>query len=76
MAGLQCPSCGNGASRIVESRPFADGIRRRRECARCGNLFTTYECGNDMMRRLMDLGFKTGYREGKEKAENEHANGI
>lgn len=72
MAGLQCPSCGNGASRIVESRPFADGIRRRRECARCGNLFTTYECGNDMMRRLMDLGFKTGYREGREKAENEY----
>jgi len=43
--GVRCPYCGQGDSRVLDSRPTDDGavIRRRRECGRCGERFTTYE---------------------------------
>lgn len=44
-AGVQCPSCQNTDSRVLESRA-ADGgrsVRRRRECLNCEFRFTTYE---------------------------------
>ena len=42
---MLCPACGNGSSRVVDSRPAPDGdaIRRRRACERCGERFTTWE---------------------------------
>ncbi len=43
--GVQCPSCQNTDSRVLESRA-ADGgrsVRRRRECLNCEFRFTTYE---------------------------------
>jgi transcriptional repressor NrdR len=42
---VQCPSCQNTDSRVLESRS-ADGgksVRRRRECLNCEFRFTTYE---------------------------------
>jgi len=42
---VQCPSCQNTDSRVLESRA-ADGgrsVRRRRECLNCEFRFTTYE---------------------------------
>ena len=39
---MDCPYCG-GSSRVVDSRPISDGIRRRRECQRCERRFTTHE---------------------------------
>ena len=42
---MQCPSCQNTDSRVLESRA-ADGgrsVRRRRECLNCAFRFTTYE---------------------------------
>ena len=39
---MECPYCG-GPSRVVDSRPIPEGIRRRRECQRCGRRFTTHE---------------------------------
>ncbi|WP_392350460.1 transcriptional regulator NrdR [Parasynechococcus sp.] len=42
---MQCPSCQNTDSRVLESRA-ADGgrsVRRRRECLHCDFRFTTYE---------------------------------
>ena len=42
---MQCPSCQNTDSRVLESRA-ADGgrsVRRRRECLNCDFRFTTYE---------------------------------
>ena len=42
---MQCPSCQNTDSRVLESRA-ADGgrsVRRRRECLSCDFRFTTYE---------------------------------
>lgn len=39
---MDCPYC-EGDSKVVDSRPDASGIRRRRECKECGRRFTTHE---------------------------------
>jgi transcriptional repressor NrdR len=42
---MNCPYCGHPDNRVVDSRDVRSGIeiRRRRECADCGQRFTTYE---------------------------------
>jgi len=42
---MRCPFCTADDDRVVDSRLAEDGvaIRRRRECAACGQRFTTYE---------------------------------
>ncbi len=40
---MQCPFCGKGDTRVVDSREAEDATRRRRECEKCGKRFTTYE---------------------------------
>ena len=41
---MNCPSCGNPDSKVIDSRPSdKTSIRRRRECLGCGKRFTTYE---------------------------------
>ena len=42
---MQCPTCQNTDSRVLESRSADTGksVRRRRECLNCGFRFTTYE---------------------------------
>lgn len=64
--GLCCPKCGYDKSYVKETRPFADGIRRRRECEKCRHRFTTYECGNDMLRRIRERAEKMAMEEQKQ----------
>ncbi len=42
---MRCPSCAHLESRVTDSRTSGNGdsIRRRRECEKCGERFTTYE---------------------------------
>jgi len=42
---VRCPSCGVDEDRVVDSRAAEGGaaIRRRRECLRCGERFSTVE---------------------------------
>jgi len=42
---VRCPSCGDDANRVVDTRDSRerDEIRRRRECEECGWRFTTRE---------------------------------
>jgi len=42
---MKCPFCGHEENKVVDSRPAQDGraVRRRRECLRCNDRFTTYE---------------------------------
>jgi len=40
---MNCPFCGHDESKVIDSRESPEGIRRRRECARCELRFTTYE---------------------------------
>ena len=40
---MRCPFCGFTDSKVTNSREADSGIRRRRECRKCGVRFTTYE---------------------------------
>lgn len=42
---MKCPFCGYYETKVVDSRPTDEDktIRRRRECSKCENRFTTYE---------------------------------
>ena len=40
---MRCPSCGYDESKVIDSRSVGDGIRRRRQCLKCGTRFTTSE---------------------------------
>lgn len=42
---MRCPFCSSMQTSVVDSRPVSPGdqIRRRRQCAECGERFTTYE---------------------------------
>lgn len=42
---MRCPFCSHEEDKVVDSRSSRDGkaIRRRRECLKCGERFTTYE---------------------------------
>ncbi|MCH5324718.1 MAG: transcriptional repressor NrdR [Eubacterium sp.] len=40
---MQCPECGYEDSKVIDSRPADNRIRRRRECLKCKCRFTTYE---------------------------------
>lgn len=42
---MKCPFCDYEEAKVVDSRPTDEGhaIRRRRECIKCKNRFTTYE---------------------------------
>ena len=42
---MRCPFCSFGESKVIDSRPTEENnsIRRRRECLKCGQRFTTYE---------------------------------
>ncbi len=42
---MKCPFCSHIQDKVVDSREakIGDVIRRRRECAKCGRRFTTYE---------------------------------
>lgn len=42
---MYCPFCGHTDTKVIDSRITEDGgaIRRRRECEKCGERFSTYE---------------------------------
>jgi transcriptional repressor NrdR len=40
---MNCPFCGTDDTKVTDSRPDQDGIRRRRECLACGRRFSTLE---------------------------------
>lgn len=42
---MRCPFCKALETRVVDTRLYEDSsqVRRRRECEKCGNRFTTYE---------------------------------
>lgn len=42
---MKCPFCMSSETQVLESRSVDEGkgVRRRRECTKCGKRFTTYE---------------------------------
>lgn len=45
---MKCPECGCEESKVIDSRPTENKVRRRRECIQCGFRFTTYEIIEDI----------------------------
>ncbi len=45
---MKCPECSCEDSKVIDSRPTENKVRRRRECIQCGYRFTTYEIVEDV----------------------------
>ncbi|MBS98768.1 MAG: transcriptional regulator NrdR [Oceanospirillaceae bacterium] len=52
---MHCPFCGAGDTKVVDSRLVAEGqqVRRRRECVKCHERFTTFEEAELLMPRVI-----------------------
>lgn len=52
---MHCPFCSHVETKVTDSRLAADGsqIRRRRECLKCGERFTTFETAELVMPRII-----------------------
>ena len=52
---MHCPFCTTQETKVIDSRLVAGGhqIRRRRECAKCHERFTTFEIAELVMPRIV-----------------------
>ncbi|MEW6142934.1 MAG: transcriptional regulator NrdR [Chloroflexota bacterium] len=57
---MQCPYCGEADTRVIDSRDFVHGVRRRRQCVKCNARFTTHE---ELQSRNFFVVKKDGRRE-------------
>jgi transcriptional repressor NrdR len=59
---MRCPFCQHPDTRVIDSRLAGEGdqVRRRRECADCGERFTTYETAELSLPRVIK---RSGARE-------------
>lgn len=57
---MRCPFCHSESSRVTDSRGNGNAVRRRRECADCGERFTTLET---VLRSAVQVVKKDGRRE-------------
>ena len=55
---MKCPFCAGTDTEVLESRVVEDGggIRRRRECKKCGKRFTTFEKVRDTILWVVKKG--------------------
>lgn len=55
---MQCPFCKAPDTRVIDSRLAEDGtqVRRRRECERCGQRYTTFERAQLQMPSIVKRG--------------------
>ncbi len=52
---MRCPFCHSEDTKVVDSRLASEGdqVRRRRECINCSERFTTYECAERNLPRVV-----------------------
>ncbi len=68
---MHCPFCAATDTKVVDSRlsPEGDRVRRRRECPRCGERFTTYEIADLQLPQVVKRdGRREAFNEGKLRA--------
>lgn len=68
---MRCPFCGAEDTKVTDSRLANEGdaIRRRRECQRCSERFTTYETAELALPRLIKRnGMREPFQEEKLRA--------
>ncbi len=66
-----CPFCNADDTKVIDSRLVVDGnqVRRRRECASCGERFTTYETAELLMPKVVKSdGRRVPFNENKLRA--------
>ncbi len=59
---MYCPFCSHVETKVLESRLLTSSMRRRRECLKCENRFTTYE--------QAEFSLKVVKKDGKEEEYN------
>ena len=52
---MYCPFCNHEDTKVIDSRLASEGtqVRRRRECEKCGERFTTFESAELVMPRIV-----------------------
>lgn len=70
-----CPFCSKTDTRVLESRIINDAVRRRRECIKCSNRFTTYEKAELHLKVLKKNGREQEFDIGKIERSVERACG-
>ena len=73
---MHCPFCSADDTKVIDSRLVADGdqVRRRRECATCGERFTTFETAELVLPRIIKSdGVRQPFDEAKMRAGMMHA---
>jgi transcriptional repressor NrdR len=52
---VHCPFCSDSETKVIDSRLVAEGdqVRRRRECQKCGERFTTFESAELVLPRVI-----------------------
>lgn len=68
---MRCPFCTEPETRVIDSRLFGEGeqVRRRRECTRCKERFTTYETAELSFPRIIKRdGRREPFKEEKLRA--------
>ncbi|HET7922303.1 MAG TPA: transcriptional regulator NrdR [Gammaproteobacteria bacterium] len=52
---MHCPFCNHQDTKVIDSRLAGEGaqVRRRRECEKCGERFTTFESAELVMPRIV-----------------------
>lgn len=73
---MHCPFCAADDTKVIDSRLVADGdqVRRRRECAACGERFTTFETAELVLPRVIKSdGVRQPFDEAKLRAGMMHA---
>src|SRR5574337_1955610 len=52
---MHCPFCSHADTKVIDSRLAGEGaqVRRRRECEKCGERFTTFESAELVMPRIV-----------------------
>lgn len=52
---MHCPFCSHQDTKVIDSRLAGEGaqVRRRRECEKCGERFTTFESAELVMPRII-----------------------
>jgi transcriptional repressor NrdR len=65
---MHCPFCNHEDTKVIDSRLAGEGqqVRRRRECEKCGERFTTFESAELVMPRIVkNDGTREPYDEAK-----------
>ena len=50
---MLCPKCNSSMLKCIDSRSSSQRTRRRHQCLKCGERFSTYEIGVERVKELM-----------------------